>query len=95
MIARNVIKKEQVVSIFRSQRFPTTGYGYVYTLKPELAAKVKEAFFTYNWDGTDLLKEFATSQPPGEAFVPITYKEHWQIVRDVDKAMSVSYSCKG
>jgi phosphonate transport system substrate-binding protein len=84
-----------VVSIFRSQRFPTTGYGYVYNLKPELAAKVKEAFFSFPWEGSELLKEFSTSQPPGEKFLPITYKEHWEVVRDIDKAMGVSYGCKG
>ena len=95
MMARDVVKKDQIVTIYKSQTFPTTGYGYVYNLKPELAAKVKEAFFSYNWDGSDLLKEFGTSQPPQQKFMPITYKEHWQVVRDIDGAMGVKYDCKG
>ena len=94
MLARGVIKPEQIKTIFKSDTFPTTGYGYVYNLKPELAEKIKQAFFTFNWEGTDLLKEFATSEPPGEKFVPITYKQHWQVVRDIDKAMGVQYACK-
>lgn len=94
MLARGVIKPEQIKTIFKSDTFPTTGYGYVHNLKPELAEKVKQAFFTFNWEGSDLLKEFATSEPPGEKFVPITYKQHWQVVRDVDKAMGVQYACK-
>ena len=49
MIARNVIKPDQVKTIYRSQTFPTTGYGYVYNLKPELAARVREAFFSFPW----------------------------------------------
>ncbi|THU02608.1 phosphate/phosphite/phosphonate ABC transporter substrate-binding protein [Lampropedia puyangensis] len=94
MQARDVVKPAQTVTIYKSQTFPTTGYGYVYNLKPELAEKVKEAFFTFNWEGSGLAKEFNTSEPPQEKFLPITYKEHWQVVRDIDQAMGVAYSCK-
>ncbi|HQS10870.1 MAG TPA: phosphate/phosphite/phosphonate ABC transporter substrate-binding protein [Xanthobacteraceae bacterium] len=94
MIARDVIKADQVVSIYKSQSFPTTGYGYVYNLKPELAAKVKEAFFTFNWEGTALQKEFKSAEPPQEKFIPITFKDNWAVVRQIDDAMGVSYTCK-
>ena len=95
IIARGVVKKEQIITIYKSKTFPTTGYGHVYNLKPELAAKVKEAFFTFPWEGSDLQKEFASTTPPQEKFLPITYKEHWQVVREVDAAMDVKYDCKG
>jgi phosphonate transport system substrate-binding protein len=36
MIERDVIKPDQVKSIYKSQTFPTTGFGVVYNLKPEL-----------------------------------------------------------
>jgi phosphonate transport system substrate-binding protein len=94
MIARNVIKPDATKVIYKSQTFPTTGYGYVYNLKPELTAKVKEAFFTFNWEGSDLLKEFEKSEPPQEKFMPITFKTHWEVVRQIDKALNVSYACK-
>lgn len=94
MVARGVIKPEQVVTIYKSQTFPTTGYGYVYNLKPEVAAKVKEAFSTFNWEGSALLKEFQTSEPPQEAFIPITFKDNWAVIRQIDTAMGVSYECK-
>ncbi|MBP2147468.1 phosphonate transport system substrate-binding protein [Xanthobacter flavus] len=94
MIARGVIKPEQVVTIYKSQTFPTTGYGYAYNLKPELAAKVKEAFFSFNWDGTGLQKEFKSAEPPQEKFIPITFKDTWAVVRQIDDAMGVSYTCK-
>lgn len=94
MIARDVVKPEQLKVIYKSETFPTTGYGYVYNLKPELAEKVKEAFFTFDWAGSDLLKEFQNAEPPQEKFIPITYKQHWQVVRDIDRAMGVSYDCK-
>ena len=94
MEARGVVKPEQLKIIYKSQSFPTTGYGYVYNLKPELAEKVKNAFYNFKWEGTGLAKEFNVAQPPQEKFMPITYKEHWQVVRDIDAAMGVQYTCK-
>jgi phosphonate transport system substrate-binding protein len=94
MIARGVIKPEQVVTIYKSQTFPTTGYGYVYNLKPELAEKVKQAFFSFDWEGTALQKEFKSAQPPQEKFIPITFKDTWAVVRQIDDAMGVAYTCK-
>ncbi|ROR22736.1 phosphonate transport system substrate-binding protein [Comamonas sp. BIGb0124] len=94
MEARGVVKPEQLKVIYTSQTFPTTGYGYAYNLKPELAAKVTQAFFSYDWNGSELAKEFNKSEPPQEKFMPITYKQHWQVVRDIDRAVGVSYACK-
>jgi len=92
MISRNVVKAEQIKSIYKSQTFPTTGYGLVYNLKPELAEKVKQAFFSFPWEGSELKKEFEKS---GEAkFIPISYKEHWDVVRKIDAANNVKYTCK-
>jgi phosphonate transport system substrate-binding protein len=94
MEARGVVRPEQTQVIYKSQTFPTTAYGYVYNLKPELAEKVKQAFFSFNWEGSALAAEFNKSEPPQEKFMPITYKEYWQVVRDIDKTMGVSYACK-
>jgi phosphonate transport system substrate-binding protein len=94
MILRKAVDGSKLRTIYKSQTFPTTGYGHVYNLKPELAAKVREAFFTFNFEGTALLAEFGKSNPPQEKFIPITYQEQWKVVRDIDKAMNVSYACK-
>lgn len=92
MISRDVIQPEQIVPIYKSQTFPTTGYGVVYNLHPDLQEKVKEAFFSFPWEGSSLMEEFKNS---GEAqFIPITYKKHWEVVRTIDKAMGVSYECR-
>ncbi|MEP6146168.1 MAG: phosphate/phosphite/phosphonate ABC transporter substrate-binding protein, partial [Nisaea sp.] len=92
MVARDVIKQDQVISIYKSQTFPTTGFGYAYNLKPELQEKIKEAFFTFNWEGSALKEEFARSGE--EQFLPITYKEYWEVIRKIDTANGVSYNCK-
>ena len=94
MEARGVVKPEQTKVIYKSQSFPTTGYGHVYNLKPELAEKIKQAFFTFKWEGTTMATEFNKTEPPQEKFMPITYKQHWAVVREIDQAMNVSYACK-
>ena len=91
MIARGVIKSDQVKTIYKSQTFPTTGYGVVYNLKPELQEKIKQAFFSFPWKGSALAEEFGKA---GEAkFIPITFKKHWEVIRKIDAATNVSYDC--
>ena len=94
MIARKVVSPENLVVIYKSEKFPTTSYGIVKNLEPKLAAKIKTAFFSFNWEGSALLKEFGKSDPPQEIFMPISYGVHWKVVRDIDKAMKVSYDCE-
>ena len=92
MIDREVIQPDQVVSIYKSQTFPTTGYGIAYNLKPELQEKIQEAFFSFEWEGSALEEEFSKS---GEAqFIPITFQEHWAVIRKIDEANNVSYNCQ-
>ena len=94
MFKRGVLDKSKIRIIYDSEVFPTTGYGYVHNLKPELAAKVKEAFFTFNWEGSALAKEFGNAEPTMERFQPISYKEHWAAVRKYDELTGVKYECK-
>ncbi len=92
MIKREVVKPGQIVSIYKSQTFPTTGYGVVYNLKPELQEQIKDAFFSFEWEGSSLQEEFEKN---GEAqFIPMTYKEFWEVIRKIDAANGVSYACK-
>jgi phosphonate transport system substrate-binding protein len=94
MVARNAVDATKLRSIYKSDPFPTTGYGHVFNLRPELQAKIREAFFNFDWTGTPLLAEFQKSEPPQEKFIPITFKEHWSVVREIDAAMNVSYACR-
>lgn len=92
MVARDVVQPEQLVSLYTSQTFPITGYGLVYNLKPELAESIRDAFFSFPWEGSALAAEFEKS---GEArFIPIDYKTHWEVVRQIDAAMGGSYDCR-
>ncbi|RUM96803.1 phosphate/phosphite/phosphonate ABC transporter substrate-binding protein [Pseudaminobacter arsenicus] len=92
MIEREVVKADQLVVLYTSQTFPTTGYGVAHNLTPELQEKIKEAFFTFNWEGSSLAEEFSKSGE--EQFIPITFKDNWSVIRQIDEATGVSYACQ-
>ncbi|WP_428640957.1 phosphate/phosphite/phosphonate ABC transporter substrate-binding protein [Roseibium sp.] len=92
MISRDVIKPEDTITIYKSQTFPTTGYGVVYNLKPELQEKIRNAFFNFDWEGTTLEAEFSKSNE-GQ-FLEMTYQEFWEVIRKIDTANGVSYACQ-
>jgi len=92
MIARGDVQADQIISLYKSQTFPTTGYGTAYNLDPELAAKIRSAFFSFDWDGTALQEEFEKSNE-GQ-FLPMNYKEFWEVIRTIDTANGVSYACE-
>src|SRR6476646_7933907 len=90
MIDRKVFDKTKIRSIYKSETFPTSGYGYVYNLDPRLVEKIKEAFFTFPWEGSALKHEFQKE----DKFVPIDYKKDWAVLRKIDAATGVKYTCK-
>jgi len=90
MVERKVVDPAKIRSIYKSETFPTTGYGYAHNLDPKLVDKVKEAFFTFPWEGSALKAEFKEE----DRFVPITYKKDWSVIRKIDAATGVKYSCK-
>ena len=92
MLERDVVKADQLETIYTSQTFPTTGYGVVYNLKPELQEAIRDAFFSFEWEGTSLQEEFEKN---GEAqFLPMNYKDFWDVIRKIDAANDVSYACQ-
>jgi len=90
MIERKVIDPTKLRSIYKSETFPTTGYGHAHNLDPKLVEKVKEAFFTFQWEGSALKQEFQKE----DRFIPITYKKDWNLIRKIDEATGVKYTCK-
>jgi len=91
MLSRDVVKEGQVTSIYKSQTFPTTGFGTVYNLHPVLKAQVRHAFFSFDWEGTKLKEEFEKSNE-GQ-FLDMNYKDFWAVIRKIDAANEIEYSC--
>ncbi len=91
MLERDVVSEDQIISIYKSQTFPTTGYGTAYNLTPELQQQIRDAFFSFEWEGTSLEEEFGKN---GEAqFLEMTYQDFWSVIRTIDTANGVSYEC--
>ena len=90
MIDRKVVDASKIRSIYKSQTFPTTGYGHAHNLDPTLVAKIKQAFFTFTWKDSELQKEFKKEG----RFIAINHKHDWNVIRKIDKANGVKYACK-
>ena len=88
MAARGLYDPKDVRLIWESDSFPTTSYNYAYNLDPALVAKIKAAFYSFKFAGTALGDEFEGV----EKFVPITYKEHWSVIREIQNANGVTYT---
>jgi phosphonate transport system substrate-binding protein len=90
MADRNVLDRTLVRTIHVSPPFPSTAYGYTYRLKPELAAKVREAFLSYDWNDPKLKQEF----PDVTKFAAMDYKRDFEVIRAIDADSGVRYDCK-
>jgi phosphonate transport system substrate-binding protein len=91
MVDRGVVKGEAIRVIFQTDLFPTTSFGLAHNLHPVLKLKIKKAFLTYPFKGSPLGKEFKKV----DKFIPITYKQHWAIIRTIQKQNKVKYTRAG
>jgi len=90
MFDRGVVDPAKIRTIYKSETFPTTGYGLAHNLHPAVAAQIKQAFFTFPWEGSELQKEFQQV----DRFVAISHKTDWAVIRKIDAASGVDYACK-
>ncbi|WP_138934669.1 phosphate/phosphite/phosphonate ABC transporter substrate-binding protein [Roseovarius arcticus] len=91
MAERGLYDPADVRIVWESDPFPTTSYGVAHDLTPELKDKIKEAFFSFDFAGTALGEEFAGVSK----FIPITYKDQWAVIRQIQKANGVEYTPQG
>ncbi len=92
MIDRGVLKANALRSIYKSATFPSTAYGTAHNLDPALAAKIDEAFRSFDWTGSLMLQEYQYGE--GTKFVPIDYATLWAPVRVIDTALGVDSLAK-
>lgn len=91
MAARGLYDPAEVKIIYETDAFPTTSYNYVYNLHPDLIEKIREAFFTFEFEGTALGDEFEGVSK----FIPINYLEHWAVIRQIQEFNGVEYTPAG
>lgn len=88
MAGRGMFKPDVLRVVYESAPFPRTGYGVAHNLTPELKAKIREAFLTFDFKSSGLAKEFKDT----ERFAPVNYKEHWRDVLTVQRETGVRYT---
>ncbi|KQU55175.1 phosphonate ABC transporter substrate-binding protein [Bosea sp. Leaf344] len=87
MITRGTVKKEDVRVIYRSPVFPTSSFAHAHDLKPELAKKLTDCFFSFRFT-PEMTKEFNGD----DRFLPISYQKDWAVVRDVAEKSGTPYN---
>ena len=90
-LAAGEIKKGDFRVIYESETFPAACVGYTHKLKPELAAKVKAAILSFDWKGTPLEKQLASSKTQ---FVPANYKDQFSLLRKIDDVTGTKHEIK-
>ncbi|UYG09747.1 phosphate/phosphite/phosphonate ABC transporter substrate-binding protein [Halomonas sp. M4R1S46] len=88
MAARDLYDPDDVKLLYESDSFPTTSYTYAHNLHPDLVDKIEEAFFSFDFAGTELGEEFEGV----EKFIPINYQDQWKVIRTIQKANGVEYT---
>ena len=86
---KGIVNKNDLRVVWQSGLFPTTSYGFVYNLTPELQKQITDAFLSFDWTGTALQKEFGKKS---DKFIPITFKEHWADIRTIQETNGTVYS---
>lgn len=91
MAERGLYDVADVRKIWESDPFPTTSFTLAHDLDPELAATIKDAFFSFEFEGTALGDEFEGVSK----FVPITYQDQWAVIREIQASNGVEYTPQG
>jgi phosphonate transport system substrate-binding protein len=87
MITRGTVKKEDFRIIYKSATFPTSSFAYAHDLKPELATKLQQCFYSFRFTES-MQKEFNGD----DRFLPISYAKDWAVVRDVAEKSGTPYN---
>src|SRR5438132_1325818 len=86
MAERGQVKESDFRIIYRSQKFPTSSFGYAHDLEPKLVDKMLGCFYDYRFP-PEMQKAFDGA----DRFFPINYKTTWAVVRDVAKGSGGSF----
>lgn len=78
MIARGQIKEADLRVIWSSGLFPTTAFAHAHNLDPKLRDTLIKCFHEFRYP-----KAMQSTFKGADRFVPITYLEHWALVRTI------------
>jgi phosphonate transport system substrate-binding protein len=84
-VASGAVKENQFRTIYRDGPYPSLCFGVPHNLKPELVAKIKDAFETFSFEGNSVGEKYKDSNHV--KFIKVDYKKDWQAVRDIDQML--------
>ncbi len=84
---RGTVKPADFRVIYKSPIFPTSSFAHAHDLKPELAKKLRDCFFSFRFP-VEMQKEFNGD----DRFLPITYQKDWAVVRNVAEKSGTPYN---
>ncbi|MBB1487379.1 phosphate/phosphite/phosphonate ABC transporter substrate-binding protein [Oceanospirillum sediminis] len=90
MVTAGRVNRDDFRIIYTSPKFPTSAFGYAHNLNPDLVKKIREAFSSYRFTD-EMQKTFGGA----DRFVEITYKDDWQVIRDIAHATGTAYTKTG
>ena len=90
MAAAGRINGDDFRIVFTSPKFPTSSFGYAHNLKPELAKKIVDAFYSFRFT-PEMQKTFGKA----DRFFPVSYQKDWKVIRDIAASTGTSYNQAG
>ena len=90
MIDRKVFDPAKIRSIYKSETFPTTGYGHAHNLDPQARREDQGGVLHLPVGG---LGAEGRVQEGGQVHSD-HYKKDWSVIRKIDEATGVKYTCK-
>ena len=88
MVNRGVVKAADVKVVYTSPVFPRAGWAYHHALDPALAAKIRQAFYSFPVKGSSVGAEFRDIT----RFAPIDYRRDWEAVVGILEANGASFT---
>ncbi len=90
MIQVGTITESDIRILYTSPQFPTLAMGYVYDLAPGLIEQICYAFLEYSFS-PETVKAFKGATH----YLPISYKDDWEIIRHIAEYNGYSYTTDG
>lgn len=91
MADRGMFKRDDIRIVYESAPFPRTAFGIAHDLNPELQAKIKEAFLSFDFLKSGLAKEFKDTK----GFKELSYKSAWSDIIVIQRESGISYTQDG
>jgi len=91
MADRGMFKRDDIRIVYESTPFPRTAFGVAHDLTPDLQAKIKQAFLTFDFLNSALAKEFKDTK----GFKELIYKQAWGDILVIQRDSGITYSADG